>query len=63
MEETLFSDIPVTSSVAADVIDVAEVSTEEFPVFSLGSGQDIIVEENNNNSELEMFNLQDSGFI
>ncbi len=30
MEETLFSDIPITSSVAADVIDVAEeLSTEE----------------------------------
>ncbi len=33
MEETLFSEIPVTSDVAADVIDVAEeVSTGENPV-------------------------------
>lgn len=52
MEETLFSDIPITSSVAADVIDVAEeLSTEEAPVVEEVAIEEIVTEETTTEEE------------
>ena len=46
MEETLFSDIPITSSVAEDVISVAEeLSAEEAPVVEEVAVEEIVAEE------------------